>query len=166
MQQISAEKSINKIKIDQFIQPEKPKEKGKEVNEKKKNGSWDLPDTIKWNNMHKIAVPILEERKETERKNVWKNIEQKHLLFDKVCKFTHTRSPKNSRQDKFRETHTNTHYSGGLDDKESACNEGDQVQSPGDQVQSLGCEDPLKREWQPTPVLLPGECRGQRNLAG
>ena len=93
-----------------------------------------------------------------DRKNVWKNIKQKHLLFDKVCKFTHTRSSKNSRQDKYRETHTNTHYSRGLDDKESACN-------AGDQVQSLGCEDPLKREWQPTPVFLPGEYHGQRNLA-
>ena len=25
------------------------------------------------------------------------------------------------------------------------------------QVQSLGWEDPWKREWQPTPVFLPGE---------
>ena len=30
------------------------------------------------------------------------------------------------------------------------------------QVQSLGQEDP----WQPTPVFLPGESHGQRNLAG
>ena len=34
------------------------------------------------------------------------------------------------------------------------------------QVQSLGWEDPLGRKWQPTPVFLPGESRGQRNLVG
>ena len=33
------------------------------------------------------------------------------------------------------------------------------------QVQSLGWEDPLEKEWQPTPVLLPGESHGQRSLA-
>ena len=33
-------------------------------------------------------------------------------------------------------------------------------------VQSLGWEDPLGRAWQPTPVFLPGESYGQRNLAG
>ena len=33
-------------------------------------------------------------------------------------------------------------------------------------VQSLGWEDPLKKEWLPTPVLLPGEFHGQRNLVG
>ena len=27
----------------------------------------------------------------------------------------------------------------------------------GDMVQSLGQEDPLEEEWQPTPVFLPGE---------
>ena len=34
------------------------------------------------------------------------------------------------------------------------------------QVQSLGREDPLEKEWQPTPVFLPGESRGQRSLVG
>ena len=34
------------------------------------------------------------------------------------------------------------------------------------QVQSLGWEDPLKRTQQPTPVFLPGEFHGQRNMAG
>ena len=34
------------------------------------------------------------------------------------------------------------------------------------QVQSLGQEDPWRKEWQPTPVFLPGEPRGQRSLAG
>ena len=28
-------------------------------------------------------------------------------------------------------------------------------------VQSLGWEDPLEKEWQPTPVFLPGEFHGQ-----
>ena len=32
-------------------------------------------------------------------------------------------------------------------------------------VQSLGQEDPWRRKWQPTPVLLPGEFHGQRSLA-
>ena len=33
-------------------------------------------------------------------------------------------------------------------------------------VQSLGWEDPWRKEWQPTPVSLPGESHGQRNLVG
>ena len=33
-------------------------------------------------------------------------------------------------------------------------------------VQSLGWEDPLRKEWQPSPVFLPGEFHGQRSLAG
>ena len=33
-------------------------------------------------------------------------------------------------------------------------------------VQSLGWEDPLRRAWQPTSVLLPGKSYGQRSLAG
>ena len=31
-------------------------------------------------------------------------------------------------------------------------------------VLSLGQEDPLRREWQPTPIFLPGEFHGQRSL--
>ena len=31
------------------------------------------------------------------------------------------------------------------------------------QVQSLGREDPLEKEMQPTPVLLPGKSHGQRS---
>ena len=31
---------------------------------------------------------------------------------------------------------------------------------------SLGQEDHLEEAWQPTPVYLPGESHGQRNLAG
>ena len=33
-------------------------------------------------------------------------------------------------------------------------------------VQSLGQEDPLEKEWQPTPVFLPGKFHGQRSLTG
>ena len=33
-------------------------------------------------------------------------------------------------------------------------------------VQSLGWEDPCRRKWQPTPVFLPGESHGRRNLVG
>ena len=32
------------------------------------------------------------------------------------------------------------------------------------QVRSLGWEDPLEKEMQSTPVLLPGESHGQRSL--
>ena len=32
------------------------------------------------------------------------------------------------------------------------------------QVRSLGQEDPVERAWQPTPIFLPGEPRGQRSL--
>ena len=38
------------------------------------------------------------------------------------------------------------------------------VQEP--QVRSLGQEDPLEKEMQPTPVFLPGKSHGQRTLAG
>ena len=33
-------------------------------------------------------------------------------------------------------------------------------------VRSLGWEDPLGKEKQPTPVFLPGKSHGQRSLAG
>ena len=33
-------------------------------------------------------------------------------------------------------------------------------------VRSLGWEDPLRRKWQPTPTLLPGESHGWRNQMG
>ena len=33
-------------------------------------------------------------------------------------------------------------------------------------VSSLGREDPLEKEMQPTPVFLPGESHGQRSVAG
>ena len=34
------------------------------------------------------------------------------------------------------------------------------------QVQPLGWEDPWRKEWQPTPLFLPGKFHGQRSLAG
>ena len=34
------------------------------------------------------------------------------------------------------------------------------------QDQSLGQEDPLEKEWQPTPEFLPGEFHEQRSLMG
>ena len=34
------------------------------------------------------------------------------------------------------------------------------------QVWFLGWEDPWRRKWQPTPVILPGKSHGQRNLVG
>ena len=36
----------------------------------------------------------------------------------------------------------------------------------GDRVRSLGWEDPLEKEMQRTPVLLPGKFDGQRSLMG
>ena len=34
------------------------------------------------------------------------------------------------------------------------------------QVRSLGREDPLEKEWQPTQVFLLGKSHGQKSLAG
>ena len=33
-------------------------------------------------------------------------------------------------------------------------------------IQSLDWKDPWRRNWQPTPVFVPGEFHGQRSLAG
>ena len=46
------------------------------------------------------------------------------------------------------------------DSKESACSQRDPGSIPG-----LG-RSPWRRKWQPTPVFLPGESRGQGSLAG
>ena len=46
----------------------------------------------------------------------------------------------------------------GSDGKESACKAGDLGLIPG------WGRFPWRREWQPTPVFLPGETHGQRNL--
>ena len=47
---------------------------------------------------------------------------------------------------------------------------GSAVKSPsavqGTQVQSLGQEDPLEKEMQPTPIVLPGKSHRQRTLVG
>ena len=50
-------------------------------------------------------------------------------------------------------------FPGGSDSKESACNVGDGVQSLVEKI-------PWIKEWQPTPVFLPGKSHGQRNLVG
>ena len=39
-------------------------------------------------------------------------------------------------------------------------------ETPETWIQSLGQEDPLEKEWQPTPVSLPGNSHGQRSLLG
>ena len=51
-------------------------------------------------------------------------------------------------------------FPGGSDGTESACNAGDQSSIPGSR------RFPWRREWQPTPVVLPGESHGQKNLVG
>ena len=51
-------------------------------------------------------------------------------------------------------------FPGGSEVKASAWNEGD----PGS-IPELG-RFPWRRKWQPTPVLLPGESHGGRNLVG
>ena len=48
-------------------------------------------------------------------------------------------------------------FPGDSDGKESACNMGDLGSIPGEKI-------PWKREWLPTPVFLPREFHGQRNL--
>ena len=48
----------------------------------------------------------------------------------------------------------------GLEGKESTCNEGRPEFYPW--VRKI----PWRREWQPTPILLPGEIHGQRSVAG
>ena len=51
-------------------------------------------------------------------------------------------------------------FPGGSDSKERACIACDPSSIPG--LQKI----PWRREWQPTPVFLPGESHGQRSLAG
>ena len=51
-------------------------------------------------------------------------------------------------------------FPGGSDGKESACNAGHLGLIPG------SGKFPWRREWLPSPVLLPGEFHGQRSLAG
>ena len=51
-------------------------------------------------------------------------------------------------------------FPGGLEGKASACNAGD----PGS-IPELG-RFPWRRQWHPTPVLLPGKSHGRRSLGG
>ena len=51
-------------------------------------------------------------------------------------------------------------FPGGSEAKASACNAGDLDLIPG------SGRFPLSRKWQPTPVFLPGESHGWRNLVG
>ena len=50
-------------------------------------------------------------------------------------------------------------FPNGSDSKESAFDAGDLGSIP-------ELEDPLKKDWLPTPVFLPGESHRQRSLAG
>ena len=50
-------------------------------------------------------------------------------------------------------------FLGGSDGKASVYNAGDPGSSP-------GWEDPWRRKWQSTPVVLPGKSHGQRRLVG
>ena len=50
-------------------------------------------------------------------------------------------------------------FLGGSDDKESACKAEDLGSIPG------SGRSPWRREWQSTPIFLPGEFHGQRSLA-
>ena len=59
-------------------------------------------------------------------------------------------------------THVRMHLPRWGSGKESACSAGD----AGDVGSIPGSADPLGRNWQPTPVLLPGESHGQRSLVG
>ena len=55
-------------------------------------------------------------------------------------------------------------FPSGSEGKESASNEGDMGLIPGSDpwVRKI----PWRREWQPTPVFLPGKVHGQRSLVG
>ena len=53
-------------------------------------------------------------------------------------------------------------FPGGASGKEPAC----QCRRHETQIQSWAGKIPWRRTWQPTPVFLPGESHGWRNLAG
>ena len=69
-------------------------------------------------------------------------------------------NPESPGQNDFEFNHPVNKLSCGSDSKESACNVGD----PG-LIPELG-RPPWRREWQPTPIFLPGEPHGQRSLVG
>ena len=52
-------------------------------------------------------------------------------------------------------------FPGGSDGKKSSCN----AEDPGSIDPWVG-KIPWRREWQPTPVFLPGEFHGHRSLVG
>ena len=54
---------------------------------------------------------------------------------------------------------------GSSDSKASAYSAGDPGLIPGS-GRSLGQKDPPRRNWQPTPVALPGKSHGQSSLVG
>ena len=54
----------------------------------------------------------------------------------------------------------NLNYLNSSDDKESVYNAGDLGLNPG------SGRPPWRKEWQPTPIFLPGESHTQRSLAG
>ena len=53
-------------------------------------------------------------------------------------------------------------FLGGSDSRESVCNARDPGSIPDPRVGKI----PWRRKWQPTPVFLPGESHGRRNLVG
>ena len=63
------------------------------------------------------------------------------------------------REDIYTYTHTHLDTTGGSDGKK-ICNAGGPGFDPWD------WKIPRRREWLPTPVFLPGELHGQRNLVG
>ena len=55
-------------------------------------------------------------------------------------------------------------FPGGSEVKASACNAGDLGSIPG--FDPWVGKIPWRRQWQPTPVFLPGESHGRRSLVG
>ena len=62
----------------------------------------------------------------------------------------------------FDDGHSDPGFPGGARGKEPSC----LCRRFETQVRFLGQKDPMEKEWQPTPVILPGESHGQKNLAG
>ena len=58
------------------------------------------------------------------------------------------------------QVYLNEGFRGSSEVKASACNAGDLGSIPG------SGDPPWRRKWQPTPVFLPGESHGRRNLVG
>ena len=63
-------------------------------------------------------------------------------------------------REKISNMYTNQGFSGGSDNKDSACKAGELGFDPW--IRKI----PWRRKWLPTPVFLPGESCGQRSLAG